>query len=116
MKKSFKCHCDLCDIDVSDNQFKKHLKLCHNFTEVEAFIEQEFHTNSIFKNVIPKDILKEFLMRINKCDRNKIHKDAILTFYKSIIHCREFKNSDIDLFFDKFLPWKLEHKCQGNNT
>ena len=114
-KNNFKCHCDICNINVPYNRFKKHLKLQHNFTDVEAFIEQELHTNSIFKGIIPKDILKVFLLRINQTGRYKIHKDAILTFYKSITLYREFKNEDINLFFDKFLPWKLEHKCQGNN-
>ena len=38
-KNNFKCHCDICNINVPYNRFKKHLKLQHNFTDVEAFIE-----------------------------------------------------------------------------
>lgn len=114
MKRVKKCHCKVCSKDIAHTLFKKHMEKEHGYSEIDAFIEQEVNTKSIFKN-IPEEVVRVYMKRNGNIGRYNIQKNQFITFYRSITMYRDFDiEKDIEYFFTDFLPWKLEHPKVNN--
>ena len=112
--------CPHCGKSFKNNSIRRHLKNVHNLTDVEWIVLSEKSSNSPrrrFPN-IPETIIYGYLKRvydINGGNLNDIWSHQFTTFHRIVTHCREFRDSDYNVFFDSVLPWQKEHPKTCNS-
>lgn len=116
---SGKILCRKCNKEISKVVFIKHMIKTHGYSLVDSIIESSIVCNTRYDKDIPENLLSMILKRLNgnvKENKDfKYYNGQINSFFRAVKIVRESSESDVDLFIDDILPWKLKHPNQSNN-
>lgn len=109
--------CPICKEKCSNTGLKQHLLKVHKVNKIDLllYLAKENKSLQHFKK-IPVQIVKAYLIKLQELNGlTKRYDSQFFASYKQISYVRPFDvEKDIDLFFNKILPWKLKHPSVVN--